>query len=153
MKPIVSAFLCILLVHLACGVKQPVGTIQDEQSGKIFVTSSPPGAQIFLDGINTGLVTPDTVKHVLPGLHTIRTFLKDHQATPDSFAIVVENEQVQTVRFTFYKIEQAGFVNISSFPNGAWIYIDEKPSGEKTPALLRLEPGPHFITIEKNGFQ
>jgi len=41
------------------------------ETGKIFIASEPDGAQIFLDQINTGKITPDTIT-TSPGTHQIK---------------------------------------------------------------------------------
>jgi hypothetical protein len=41
-----------------------------QESGKVFVTSNAAGAQIFIDFINSGKVTPDTIL-TTPGIHQI----------------------------------------------------------------------------------
>jgi hypothetical protein len=41
-----------------------------QESGKVFVTSNAAGAQIFIDFVNSGKVTPDTIL-TTPGIHQI----------------------------------------------------------------------------------
>ena len=41
-----------------------------QESGKVFVTSNATGAQIFIDFVNSGKVTPDTIL-TTPGIHQI----------------------------------------------------------------------------------
>ena len=48
------------------------------QTGSIRVTSTPPGARIFLDQNDTGRVTPYTIPDASAGFHTIRLTLDDH---------------------------------------------------------------------------
>ena len=46
--------------------------------GSIEITTNPPGAKIFLDGIDTGYITPYTLSNVLTGTHTIKLTLTDY---------------------------------------------------------------------------
>lgn len=51
-------------------------------SGSISVDSTPAGAKVFLDGVDTGSVTPYIINNVPAGPHTIRlskTYYKDRQ--------------------------------------------------------------------------
>jgi len=41
------------------------------QTGSIFVTSTPTGAKVSLDGKNTGKVTPATLENVYTGTHIV----------------------------------------------------------------------------------
>jgi hypothetical protein len=43
--------------------------------GSIRVESSPVGAQVFLNGVNQGRVTPTTLKKLAPGTYTVRVVL------------------------------------------------------------------------------
>lgn len=49
------------------------------ESGKIVVTSSPGGAEIWLDGENTNQVTPDTLENVPLGSHTVKLVLESYE--------------------------------------------------------------------------
>ncbi len=48
------------------------------QTGSLRVTSTPPGARIFLDQSDTGRVTPYTIPEASAGFHTIRLTLAGH---------------------------------------------------------------------------
>ena len=39
--------------------------------GNLFLTSNPAGAQIWIDGVNTSQVTPDTVKDLDAAVYTV----------------------------------------------------------------------------------
>jgi len=55
--------------------------------GSLLVTSNPAGAQIWLDGSNTNLVTPDTVENIQEGLHNVTLKLTDYTDTTFSISI------------------------------------------------------------------
>jgi len=46
--------------------------------GSIEITTNPPGAKIFLDGMDTGYITPYTLSNVLTGTHTIKLTLTNY---------------------------------------------------------------------------
>src|SRR4030042_6799523 len=46
--------------------------------GSIEITANPPGAKIFLDGMDTDYITPYTLSNVLTGTHTIQLTLTDY---------------------------------------------------------------------------
>jgi hypothetical protein len=61
--------------------------------GSIFVSSTPASAQIWLDGTNTGKVTPDSVTNINVGSHTVMLKLTDY--LNDSVTVNVQ-EGLQT---------------------------------------------------------
>ena len=46
--------------------------------GSIEITTNPPGAKIFLDGTDTGYITPHTLINLLAGTHIIKLTLTDY---------------------------------------------------------------------------
>jgi len=63
--------------------------------GGIYLTSNPAGAQIWIDGVNTNLTTPDTVTNVEQGVRNVKLSLQDYEDT--TFAISVTADQVSIV--------------------------------------------------------
>lgn len=51
------------------------------QTGSIYIQSQPTGAQIWVDGVNSGKVTNDSVSNVQPGSHNITLKLQGYRDT------------------------------------------------------------------------
>lgn len=68
------------------------------EEGNVFIQSVPPGAEIWLDGSNTGNVTPDTLTGVDEGTHQIRLVLEDYRDT--TVAVIVNANQTTTTTVT-----------------------------------------------------
>lgn len=149
MKRFYALFFIILL--LSCGVKQPVEPETEQQFGYIIVLSEPAGALIYVDGQNTSLRTPDTLKQQ-PGLYSIQTFLPEYDVTPDSISVQVVANATQTINFSMQKIETSGAVYVTSTPPGADIFVDNQPSGKVTPDTLQFESGDYTVDVRKNGY-
>ena len=66
---------CITLTLLLLGCEEQVPS---PQTGRISITSTPSGARIFLDGSDTGRVTPYVTPDVSVGSHGIRLTLAGH---------------------------------------------------------------------------
>ena len=64
--------------------------------GDLYVTSNPSGARIFIDSVDTGLVTPAHISNVLQGSHTIYLTL-DNPAMSKTELVVVEQGQTTSV--------------------------------------------------------
>jgi len=61
-------------------------------TGSISVSSTPSGAVIWLDGQNTGKVTPATLTEVSEGAHTVRLILYGYQYWENSAVVVTEDQ-------------------------------------------------------------
>ncbi|KPL18001.1 MAG: hypothetical protein AMJ92_09995 [candidate division Zixibacteria bacterium SM23_81] len=68
-----------------CGQKNPTQPL----TGFIFVSSSIPGAAIFLDEEDSQQVTPDTLKDVPIGSHTVRVDLEGYVSSPQEVTVSV----------------------------------------------------------------
>lgn len=149
-----KGFILILayLVVIACGLKQPVDVDSQSRGGHIFVQSQPPGALIILDGANTNKITPDTLKNVAEGMHTLRVLKDGYKAVQDSITLAVQADSSYSVSFTLKELLTVGYVYVNSEPSGAAIFVDEQNTGKSTPDTLQLAPGVHQIHIAKNGF-
>jgi hypothetical protein len=64
------------------------------QKGNIFLTSNPAGAQIWMGGVNTFKVTPDTIKDLDEGAHNVTLKLQEYRDTV--FAVNVIGGQTST---------------------------------------------------------
>ncbi|GBD87391.1 PEGA domain protein [bacterium BMS3Abin03] len=70
-------------------------TVAPAQPGSIYITSNPSGAEIWLDGVNTSQITPDTIKNVNEGIHNVTLKLQEYNDT--TFAISVTGGQTSIV--------------------------------------------------------
>jgi uncharacterized repeat protein (TIGR01451 family) len=121
------------------------------QTGSISVTSSPAGADIRLDGINTGKITPAILDSVAPGDHTVAVSLpgynlasKDVSVTPGSTA---------TVDFALNQIPKTGSIAVSSTPAGAAIELDGIGTGKVTPFTFDgIAAGNHAVSVALAGY-
>lgn len=81
------------------------GTTQPPvEPGSIFVTSSPAGAAIALDNAATGKVTPDTLKNVQAGTHTVRLTLTGYADT--ALGATVSQAQLTTLSVALTALAQ-----------------------------------------------
>ena len=67
-------------------------TVTPIEPGSIFVTSNPAGAQIWLDGVNTSQVTPDTIINLDEGVYNVSLKLTDYNDV--TFSISVTSGQM-----------------------------------------------------------
>lgn len=69
--------------------------ITTKAQGNIFLASNPAGAQIWLDGTNTSKMTPDTIKNVDEGSHSVTIKLQDYNDV--TFSVTVSAGQTNVV--------------------------------------------------------
>ena len=125
------------------------------------IDSTPQRAQIWIDGVNSGELTPYREYFDRPGEHTIELILDGYQPYQESFYI----SESMTKKPTLIPIEEPTptpppivvpsiYVDIDSTPQGAQIWIDEVNSGELTPSRKYFDrPGEHTIELILNGYQ
>ena len=120
--------------------------------GNIYISSNPGSAQIFLDSINTGKVTPDTLKNIAEGVHKIT--LKKNNYYDTTLIVTVQRNQTVSESVALTPLIIRGNIFLESEPNGAQIYIDGKNTNKVTPdTLLNYPAGNHSITLKKTDFR
>ena len=120
-----------------------------EAHGSIAVASTPTGAAIFLDGIETGKLTNALLENVPAGDHVV-TLKLDGYADASKTVTVADNE---TATVHFLLTEPAGSIVVTSAPDGARIFFDGIDTGEVTNATLTNVPvGEHTVRVERDGY-
>lgn len=122
------ALLILALVLGSCGREAPV-----YQPGSIYVTSTPEGAAIFLDGQATGEVTPFTLTGLVPDNYLISVELDGYMVAPLAQTAIVT--PLVTSQLTDFTLSQTS-LTVTSTPEGASIFLDGNDTGEVTPATL-----------------
>ncbi len=70
------------------------------ETGSILIDSSPQGAQIILDGTNTGKFTPDSVNNIDAGSHSVTISLNGYRDTTISVTVVANQLVSKFVNLT-----------------------------------------------------
>ncbi|UCB52460.1 MAG: redoxin domain-containing protein [Candidatus Zixiibacteriota bacterium] len=130
-----------------CSTKNLLGIAK---IGSIFVSSTPPGADIIVDQTLTGKTTPDTVFNVPVGDHAIFVSRPGYLASPDSLVVAVNEDQISTAEFVLLETDH-GSLEVTSNVEGATICIDNQPTSEVTPHVFfnSVSVGTHIISIFK----
>ena len=147
---IVGCILCALLLL-------PVVVSADgvNATGNITVTSAPVGATIFLDNVNMGLVTPNTLSNVLNGSHTVVLQLTGYDAWSSTVLVAGDDHSVAgTLTATPTVTATTGNITITSYPAGAAIYRNNVDQNLVTPnTLLNVPNGTYVIALTLSGYQ
>ncbi len=104
-------------------------------SGHIAIQSSPSGAAIYLDDANTGKTTPDSLKNISAGIHSVKLSLANYVDT--TFSATVPDAG-QTVSFSItMRAVPTGNIYVNSTPAGASIFLNGTNTGKMTPDTLK----------------
>ncbi len=117
----------------------------DIENCKIFISSDPSKASIFLNGKNTGKLTPDTLTWLSSGENKIT--LKTDYFDDTTATVILSKSNLANLYINFEANSRAfGRLNCISFPTGAEIFLDGTPTNSKTPFIIKnVQPGPHYV--------
>jgi hypothetical protein len=118
----------------------------------IFISSQPPGADVFINGAKQSGQTPVTLP-LAPGQYNLVLRLPGYD--PYAGGIQVKNN-IQTqlnVPLSEKSASRVAWAQVNSTPKGAEIVVDGTSTGQFTPARLQVPTGVHSVTLRLNGFQ
>ena len=129
------------------------------ETGTIYARSTPPGAEVYLDGSRTSSgTTPAVVRGLSPGEHKLRFVFPDGSElvrgarvkADELISISVNADDAKTLAPV--ERESRIVVNVISDPPGAELSVDGKAIG-RTPCTARgLSAGEHNFLLKKNGY-
>ena len=132
--------------------------IPTETTGRLSISSTPTGAEIFVDSQSTSQNTNAMITGITPGDHTFTLSLIGHNSTTGSFNIITGMttyvySALSTVSPT------TGGISISSTPPGAEIWIDNVRQLDNnsqplvTPATITdMSPTNYDIKLKLSGY-
>ncbi|MCK5660991.1 MAG: PEGA domain-containing protein, partial [Methanosarcinales archaeon] len=115
--------------------------------GGITVTSTPTGAEIYLDDSYKG-TTPATLSNIPVGSHTIK--LTKSGYSDISKTVIVSSGNTATVSGTL--IQETGSIIVSSDPSGANVYLDGNYKGTSPLTINDVAPGNYKVKLTRNGY-
>jgi hypothetical protein len=122
-------------------------------SGSAEIDSTPPGAEVTLDGVKVRRHTPAVFESVATGIHTLKVEKRGYLAWEGEFTVRPQETTVLAVTLD-YRIHGMLNLLVKSTPSGAAVTVDSAPSGQTTPATFdELTPGNHQIVLEKDGYR
>jgi hypothetical protein len=123
--------------------------------GSLYVTSSPSGAQVYVDSNYRG-TTPTTVGTLSEGTHAVQLRLSGY---PDfSGTVTIYGGQTTTLNANLVQVQPTptpseGSLAIASSPSAAEVYVDNVFQGYTPLTLNNIPPGLHAITLRLAGYQ
>ena len=119
-------------------------------AGSANITSTPSGAEIFINDVDQGVTTPHIFTGMTDGSYSLKLTLLHYYDLTDTFTITAGT----TTNVSKTLNPSTGTLSISSTPSGASIYIDNTlQPGITTPAnILYLSPGSHTYRLTLAGY-
>src|SRR6266581_2757750 len=143
-------------VQTALQVKN--GGVQDQKikleslAKGIYISSQPPGADVFINGAKQSGQTPVTLP-LAPGQYNLVLRLPGYEAYAGNIQIK-DNIQTQlNVPLSEKSASRVAWAQVNTNPKGAEIIVDGASTGQLTPARVQVPAGLHTVTLRLNGFQ
>lgn len=110
--------------------------------GDLVITSTPAGADLFIDGVQVGR-TPFTQTEILSGQHQIKLELDEHHPYESTVIVQDEKKTVESVTLDSSK----GGVYITSSPTGAQVWIRGQKVGKTPYQTPSMDPGAYPVRV------
>ncbi|MBU1261505.1 PEGA domain-containing protein, partial [bacterium] len=115
--------------------------------GTLNVTSSPGGANVFINGTDTGTTTPAELS-LQVGSYTLTLTLPNYYSCTASFVINPDTFTYVSAILT----PLPGTLSITSSPNGASIFLDGTIQGTTPATLGNITSGTHTLKLTLSGY-
>jgi len=103
----------------------------------LIISSTPPGATVFIDDGETPYRTPTTITDIATGKrHTLGLFLDGYKFWSREF----EAHQGETQHFDVELVHNFGALSVDSSPSGALVMLNGTPAGQTPFNLENIEP-------------
>jgi len=116
-------------------------------AGDIYVTSTPPGAAIFLDGAPVNAETPFVVRGVALGKHTVEARSKCARGTGN---VTVVNKTI--ARADLALVERPGSLSVTTSVTGSRVFMDGADVGKAPLTIKEVSCGKHTFAIRAPGY-
>jgi len=117
----------------------------------LFVSSQPAGADVFINGDKQASQTPVTLP-LAPGKYNLVLRLSGYDAYSSQTEVRSES-QTKIDAELHQKSGHVAWAQITSFPDGAEIWLDGTSTGQRTPSRVEVPSGIHSIVLKLDGFQ
>jgi serine/threonine-protein kinase len=118
----------------------------------LFLSSDPPGADVFINGAKQSGQTPVTLPLAAGDYKlTLRLQGYDPYSTPVQ---VRDNTQTElALKLSAKSNGRVAWAQVDTMPKGAEILVDGTPTGKTTPSRVELPIGLHTVTLRLAGFK
>lgn len=148
----IIAIIVSLALFFRCAIEESTGP----ETGAILISAADTmgneliGGKIFLNNIERGEITPDTLFGISLGEYSVKVEYSGYETQEDS--VKVYHNQLTETRFIMPPA-LFGSLTVESTPPGAMVIIDREYEGYITPAeISQLEVGLHAVSVFIEGW-
>lgn len=116
--------------------------------GQLDVSAFPLGAVVQIQGVQGSWKSPQLIGPLAAGTYQVTISSPGYASETRSIQITPGGRVPLSVNLTANK----GFIKVAGSPAGASILLDGRDTGKVTPAELPVDPGPHSVTVRKQGY-
>jgi hypothetical protein len=116
-------------------------------SGDVYVTSTPPGAAIFLDGAPVEAATPFVVRGVAVGKHAVEVRTACARATA---SVSVANKAIARAELAL--VERPGALSVTGGAPNTRVLLDGVDAGKAPLSLPEVSCGQHSLAVRAPGY-
>lgn len=138
MKIIINVLLLLVVGLIIVSCQKEISTSPGNDpiyNGRILIDSDPQGAEIFINGDNTGKLTPDSIIHLEPGQYNIKIRLYPYLDLIDSLDVDDNITKEFSANF-FGDPRNFRSITVNSNPTGAVIYLRDSCLNVTTPYTI-----------------
>lgn len=142
-----SFYIISIIILLGCDREVSISSPKPNPSkGELVINSDPAGATIFLNGKNTGKITPDKLLWLEPDKYKI-TIRKKYFYLINDFVDISKDQSISKFYNYFDSDKVYGTMNITTYPaDSVKIIIDGKNTGIYAPhKFKKVIPGKYLI--------
>lgn len=153
-KIIIGCFLITLFfIGIFCNKEVSVSPPDSPvHTGRIYIQSNPSRAKIYLNGKNTGRLTPDSIRWLEAGQYKITLKIEDWSDVVFNTNIDETNMDSLFIDFTKYPL-MYGSLEVKTFPSGVEIFLNYKNTDKLTPAIIdSLLPGSYNLLLHRERY-
>jgi hypothetical protein len=119
--------------------------------GRVNIESNLSNFDLYIDGLLQKITEP--YLEIPVGYHVFALVKEGYLTSPSYQRILVEQEQIKTIKFEFMLEEEIGYFQISSNRKNGYIFLDNKFTGLKANGKqFPVKPGTYEISIRENGY-
>ena len=118
----------------------------------IFISTQPPGADVFINGAKQSGQTPVTLP-LAPGQYNLVLRLPGYEAYAGSIQVKDNIQTQMNVTLNEKSAGRVAWAQVNTNPEGAEILVDGISTGQFTPSRVQINSGIHTLTMRLNGYQ
>jgi serine/threonine protein kinase len=139
-------------VELKAGEAQDQKLHLEAVAKGLFVSSTPPGAEIFINGAIQAGHTPVTLPLAAGQFNLV---LRMNGFEPFAGQVQVKDnvQTVMNVKMIPRAVPHAAWAQVNTTPKGAEIFVDGTSTGKTSPARVQIVSGDHILVMKLTGYQ